>query len=128
VASDTCEDVITSASAIGPGTWTLSASATDSAGNTGEGTSTFTILVTYDSLCTLTRQFVEESNQTPKHANQLGESLCAKLRTAADADTRGNERAKAGAIGAYIRQVKAQTPTTFTRDQEVMLVAFANAL
>ena len=128
VASDTCEDVVAPASTIGPGTWTVSASATDVAGNTGEGTATFTILVTYDSLCALTRQFIEKSNQPPEHANQLGESLCAQLRTAADADARGNERAKAGAIGAYIRQVQAQTPTTFTMDQEAMLVAFANTL
>ena len=48
--SSTCEDVSGPAYSFGLGSHTFSASATDVAGNTGTGRTTFTVVVTFDSL------------------------------------------------------------------------------
>jgi WD40-like Beta Propeller Repeat len=61
LASSTCAAVTAPAYSFAPGVNTLSASATDNAGNAGIGTATFTVYATPDALCLLTKQFVEGS-------------------------------------------------------------------
>ncbi|MFI5053447.1 MAG: hypothetical protein ACHQDE_03720 [Acidimicrobiia bacterium] len=63
VASSTCANVSGPAWSFGAGPHTLSASATDNAGNTGTGSMTFTVMVTPADLCTLTGQFVHSSSK-----------------------------------------------------------------
>jgi hypothetical protein len=61
VASNTCENVSGLAWTFGAGPHTLSATATDNAGNVASASTTFTVTVSPADLCTLTRQFVDGS-------------------------------------------------------------------
>ena len=61
VASNTCANVSGLAWTFGAGPHTLSATATDIAGNVANGSTTFTVTVSPADLCTLTRQFVDGS-------------------------------------------------------------------
>jgi hypothetical protein len=61
LASTTCANVSAPAYSFPLGPNSLSASATDVAGNIGGGSSTFTVQVTSESLCMLTSQFIESS-------------------------------------------------------------------
>jgi hypothetical protein len=63
LASNTCADASGPAWSFGAGSHTLSASATDNAGNTGHGSTTFSVTVSSASLCTLTGQFVDGSKK-----------------------------------------------------------------
>lgn len=71
VASSTCANLNAPASSLTLGTHTLTASATDRAGNRGTGSTSFTIVDTSGGLCGLTRQYV--TNQT------VASSLCTLL-------------------------------------------------
>ena len=62
LASTTCASTSAPAWTFGPGTTTLTASATDVAGNAGTGSASFDVNVTPSSLCTLTTQFVQQSS------------------------------------------------------------------
>jgi hypothetical protein len=62
VASTTCANASAPAWSFGAGQHTLSATATDKAGNTGNGSTSFTVTVSAADLCTLTRQFVQGSS------------------------------------------------------------------
>ena len=64
--STTCQNINEPAYSFAGGATTLSASATDRAGNVGTGSTTFTVTVTCDSLCALTKTFIESS---PKFAS-----------------------------------------------------------
>lgn len=99
-ATNTCQNVVGPAYNLDPNN-TYSASATDFAGNTGTGSVSFRVVVTYADLCTLTKRFV--TNAGLKQA----ESMCAELDAAQAAQQRGNANAKANAIGAYVSQVDA---------------------
>ena len=61
LASTTCANVNAPAYTFPLGPNTLSASAIDVAGNVGTGSTTFTVGVTFRTLCTLTVQFIETS-------------------------------------------------------------------
>lgn len=63
LASTTCPNVSGPAYALGLGTHALLASATDNAGNVGHASTTFTVLVTPVSLCTLTVRLVTASTR-----------------------------------------------------------------
>jgi len=100
----------------------VSATATDRAGNVGEGSSSFEVVVSYDSLGTLTERFVEGPG-----AQGVSNSLRAKLEAAEDAEARGDEEAKAGALNAYKNQVASSGRYLSAEEQEV-LTALADAL
>lgn len=97
-------------------THTLSASATDNAGNDATAGFTFTVTVTADSLCNLTKRFATKT---------LGNSLCAQLNAAAAAGARGNVKAKANALEAYTREVNAQTGKAFGTEKAAILIRLA---
>ena len=61
VSSSTCQDIIGPAYGFGVGSHAISATANDNAGNTGNGSATFTVSVTPRSLCNLTEQFIQSS-------------------------------------------------------------------
>jgi hypothetical protein len=61
LASSNCPSVNAPAWSLGLGSHTLSASATDNAGNTNTASVSYTVTVTSASLCTLTSQFVQGS-------------------------------------------------------------------
>jgi PKD repeat protein len=120
VIEDDCADIAGPAYRFDPGVNTFSASATDRAGNTGTGLTSFTVEITYSGLCELTRQFVTQSD--------LGNSLCAQLSAAESADARGNQQAWSGAIAAYVNEVNAQTGKALTEEQAAILTRIADAL
>lgn len=101
VASTTCKDVTGPAYDFAPGTNEFSATATDAAGNTGQGSVSFTLKVTYDDMCTLTKQWV--TNPGAAHSN----AMCAQLAAAKQADDRGNTTAKNNIINAYVNELDA---------------------
>lgn len=61
VSSSTCTDINGPAYAFGPGASSFSATATDNAGNTGSGSTRFTVTATPPELCDLAVQFMHES-------------------------------------------------------------------
>jgi hypothetical protein len=101
VLSSTCEDVHAPAWTFGLGCQTLSAEAWDAAGNRGEGSTTFTVVVTYPSLIALTDAWVWKAG--------VRAELEAYLDAAARADARGNARAEAGNLDGYRALLAAQS-------------------
>lgn len=61
LASTTCQDVTGAAYSFGAGSHAYSATALDRAGNAGGGSTTFTVQVTFGSLCVVTKRFIETS-------------------------------------------------------------------
>ena len=88
LASSTCVNANASAYSFPLGPNTLSASATDVAGNGGNGSTTFTIRVTYSSLCNLTARFIEGSlafQTSPTLGRAQVDRLCKLLAAAGSA-------------------------------------------
>ncbi|MBN4047475.1 hypothetical protein JYT71_00555 [Acidimicrobiaceae bacterium AH-315-P05] len=88
LASTDCEDLNTQAWTLGAGTTTLTASATDNAGNTTVTSTTFKVTVKPRHLCTLTRRFVRNSpgydslsRYERRAANTSVRVACAQLRS-----------------------------------------------
>jgi hypothetical protein len=98
--TNTCQNVSGPAYNLNPSN-SYSASATDFAGNTGTGSVSFAVVVTYDDLCTLSKRFVTNAGVS------LSNAMCAQLNAAQAAQKRGNLTAKANAIAAYINDVDA---------------------
>jgi hypothetical protein len=120
VASTTCANITGPAYTFGLGAHTFTATAIDVAGNVGTASTTFTVIVTAASLSTLTARFETK----PGVAN----SMAAKLRAAQAAANRGDLKAKAGAIRAYINEVQAQSGKSLTAAQAAILIQLAMAL
>lgn len=76
--------------------------------------------MTYTGLCQLTRRYVEHHG--------IANSLCAKLRAAHAAALRGNTYARAGQLGAYGREVSAQSGKAMTAAEAAELTHYANVL
>ncbi len=76
--------------------------------------------VTFAGLCDLTRQFVSRPG--------VAHSLCVKLDAAQDAAARGNARAEAGALGAYIHEVSAQSGKSIAPADAALLISLARTL
>ncbi len=116
----TCQDIAGPAFSFAAGDNTVSATATDRAGNMGTGSTTFTVVVSAPGLGTLTEQFVASAG--------VAHAMRAQLDAAAAAALRGNLRAKAGAVGAYQNHVSAQIGKTLTASQAAILIQLAGAL
>jgi hypothetical protein len=88
LASSTCANANAPAYSFPLGPHTLSASATDIAGNIGNASTTFTVHVTYSSLCTLTGRFIESSaafQTSPTLGRAQVDRLCKLLAAAGSA-------------------------------------------
>ena len=123
VASSTCQDIAGPAYGFDPGTNTYSATAIDSAGNTGSGTASFTVSPTYDDICTLSKQFVTNAGV------QQSAAMCAQLNAAKLAVERGALTAKANAIAAYTNAVDAAVKGKYlTAERAAILKKWAATL
>jgi hypothetical protein len=117
VAATSCADLSGPAWQFGLGMTNRSASATDLAGNVGNGSVTFTVIATASSLEALIGQLV--SDQT------IVSSLVAKVDSIASAP---NANAKAGKVAAFDNQIDAQTGKSISADQAALLKQLAAAL
>jgi hypothetical protein len=110
---NTCSNVVGPAWSFGPGSHTVSASATDNAGNTGSGSATFTVNVTASGVCALTRAWSTNAG--------IANALCEQLGV-------GNSGAKRPNVEQFDRLLAAQTGKSFTASQATQLRAFADTL
>jgi hypothetical protein len=117
VASSTCGDVSGPAWQFGLGQTTKSASATDLAGNTGDGSVAFTVTVDASSLAQLVQQLVGDAAGAS--------SLSAKVDAIATAP---NANAKAGTLNAFDHELDAQTGKTISATDAALLKQLAAAL
>ena len=117
IASDTCADASGPAYTFALGGHTLKATAKDVAGNTGSGTTTFTIVVTFPSLENLVTRFSTD----PKVAKGLNDKLAAAA-NAKTSSVRGKQ------LNAFAKQVRAQTGKALTTEQAEVLIELADAL
>jgi hypothetical protein len=129
LASTTCANVNAPAYSFPLGPNTLSASATDVAGNIGNGSATFTVQVTNSSLCTLTVRFIEGSpnaKTSPALAEAQGHRLCKLL---ANAGSVPNPDAKEALVGAYQNGLTTLVDKgLLTADQAAILLTLSQAL
>jgi hypothetical protein len=133
LASSTCADINGPAYTYGLGSHTFSASATDGAGNTGNGSTSFTVSVTPGGLCLLTRQFIQTSARyqaltpTQKMAvDQLATALCGYLTQISPILT---SRQKSALISLYKQGVAALVPAGWlTATQAQILSNLASSL
>ena len=128
VLSSTCKDVQGLAYQFAPSGNTISATTSDFAGNVTTASTSFSLRVTYEDLCTLGQQFLATSTRTPGHANVLGNSMCAHLSSAQAAELRGNSKVKQRSIEAYVHHLMAVSPGILTTDQARILITLARAL
>ncbi len=123
VASSTCANITGPAYSFNSGVNTFAATATDNAGNAGNGTASFTITATYDDLCALSKQFVTNAGI------QQSEAMCAQLNAAKQAAARGNQMAKDNAIAAYNDAIDAAVKGKFlTAERAAILKKWAATL
>ncbi len=115
-----CPEVNSTASALGFGTHTLTATATDRAGNTTTESATFEIVVTYEALCALVEQSVDNAG--------VANSLCAKLRAAEAAAGRGEADTAANIMTAFKNEVTAQSGKALTAQEAATLTQLADHL
>lgn len=115
-----CAEIAGDAYAFDVGLNTFSATASDAAGNVGRATTSFQVVVTYDSLCTLTRRFVDRGG--------IAGGLCSKLDSGARAAARGDQDGERKAVDRYIRQVRAQSGKAITVEHAAILIRLAGAL
>lgn len=120
VASTACANVSGMAYTFGAGSHTYSATATDKAGNVASGSTSFTVVVTYDGLCPLVQHLVS-------HAG-IANSLCAKLRNAEAAAARGQLGAKTNILNAFRNEVSAQSGKAIAAPHAAALVIFVDLL
>ena len=71
-------------------------------------------------MCELTRAYVEKEG--------IAHALCAKLEAAAAADARGQAQAKAGSLGAYVNQLRAQSGKAITAERASFLISLVPEL
>jgi len=117
VASTTCANVDAPAYTFPLGPTTLSATATDAAGNVGSGSTTFTVSVTFASLEALVSRF----STSPDVASGLNDKLQAAAK-AKNANARNNQ------LDAFENQLRAQTGKAFTDEQAAILLQLERAL
>jgi hypothetical protein len=117
VAATTCADIVGPAAMFAAGPNVYSATATDAAGNTGHGSTSFTVVVSATALQSLVSRFSTSAD--------VAAGLNAKLAAAAKAP---NANARAGQLGAFANQVRAQTGKALTTDAATTLLRLMAAL
>jgi hypothetical protein len=120
LASENCANVSGTAWSLGLGTHTVSATATDNAGNTGSASASYTVTVDETSLCALVHTFSTNSG--------IANSLCVKLDAAGAAAARGQLKTKANILSAFDNEVAAQSGKALTTAQAMLLTEFVAAL
>jgi Peptidase family M1 domain len=115
--SDTCSDISGPAYTFGLGSHTFAASAQDVAGNTGTGSTTFTVHVTFASLEALVARFSTDPDVTAGLDDKLEAAAAAK-----------SARQRANLLDAFDNQVRAQTGKALTAEQAQILLGLSQAL
>lgn len=106
VATSSCPGASGAAYSLGLGSHTLSASATDNAGNAGSATASFTVTVTPASLCNLVDRWVSQHG--------IANSMCQQLAN--------------GAYDAFRNHVSAQSGKSVSDANAAILMALSNSL
>jgi HYR domain/PKD domain len=117
VASTTCAGITGPAYSFALGTNTFSATATDAAGNIGRGSASFAVIASAASLQDLVSRFCTNAG--------VADGLNAKLAAAAKAP---NANPRAGQLGAFENQVRAQRGKALTAEQADTLLRLVAAL
>ncbi len=120
LASSDCREISGAATDFSAGTNTFTFTATDNASNVTTVPVTFTIAVTPDSLCTLTKHYVANS--------RAAHQLCAPLGMVRLAGQMHNPRLKASAINTYTMLVSTQRGRTLSPSEADTLIRLARAL
>ncbi|BAB07682.1 BH3963 [Halalkalibacterium halodurans C-125] len=121
VDSFTCEDTTKFAYELGVGTHMFTAAATDKAGNHIKKTMEIIIEVDFDSLASLSQQFVELHNGEA----HIVEGLQSKLVAAKNANEKGNTRARDNQLKAFVNQVNSQSGKAFSSEHAEILIDLA---
>lgn len=132
IATD-CAGVSAPAHTFPPGANTIARSATDNAGNTGTGSATFTVVVDPQSLCALTRTFVQGSapyQALPRSAQRLVDaSVSASCAILLKIGPQLLPAQKAAFINSYVAAVQALARAGWlTQPQASTLAKLAGAL
>jgi hypothetical protein len=132
LATTSCQNVSAPASSFLVGGNTVSASATDKAGNVGSASTTFTVTVTPSSLCTITGRFVIDALQARygqsippallAGANRTVAAICSQF----PATIKPAQRA--AVIAAFDSAIALATPSLFTPTQAATLTRLAAGL
>ena len=120
LASSTGTNTTGPAYTLGLGSHTLTATATDNAGNQGSATTTFNVQVSSGSLANLVTQFSTNTG--------VATGLCDKLTAASQAAARGQDTVKSNILRAFDQQVSAQTGKALTPEQASILTNLVAAL
>ena len=75
---------------------------------------------TFDRVCELTEAYVTKAG--------IANALCSKLGAAERAHARGDASAKAGSLGAYVNQLRAQSGKAITAERAEFLIALVPEL
>lgn len=117
-ATSTCQNISAPAYAFNLGINTITASATDMAGNTSSATTHFEVKLSFESLIRLIKQFLTDD----RHG--IATSLINKLSSAMMAD----DKARDGKLDAFKNEVSAQRGKALTADQADLLERLADVL
>lgn len=120
LASSTCQNIAGDAYTFSLGSNSYSADATDNAGNVGHGSTSFTVTVDPDSLCTLTQRWGTNPS--------IASALCAKLGAARASIARGDTTSANGQLDAYRHQLSAQSGKSIPADQAAVLSRLSQAI
>ena len=120
LASTSCANISGPAWSFGAGSHTVSATATDYAGNTGSGSTTFTVRVTFGALQTLVSRFCTK----PAIALAMNVTLGA----AEVAKSLHQTKVEQSLIKAFDNEVQAQSGKSLTAAQATLLIQLAAAL
>lgn len=118
IASSSCADISGPAYSFALGSNQFNASATDYAGNVGSSSASFTVGITPESLCALTKQFTGNS--------RTASQLCVPLNGIALAEAQHDARLKTSLVNTYILLVNAQRG--LTNQERTTLVQLAHDL
>jgi hypothetical protein len=125
VASTTCENITGPAYSFGLGNHTYSATATDNAGNIGDGSTSFTVKVTLESLIRLLQQIFAQNGG---NNNGIMQSLEAKIMAAMLSESKGNLNARNHILDAFQNEVSAQSGKSLTAEQAEILKSLVLSL
>lgn len=119
IAASSCPSVSAPASSL-VGTNTLTASATDAAGNTASATFTYTVTVSASSLCALVHQLSSSTD--------VANGLCDKITQIAAAKSTGKTKVASNVQGALDNQLRAQTGKALTAASAALISSLAAQL
>jgi hypothetical protein len=109
-----------SCSTASTGTRTVRLRVRDKDGDLSEYTGAVTVIVTFDSLCSLTRAYVADQG--------IEHSLCVKLTQVESSRSAGRSTAAAGQLASYRHQLVAQSGKSLTVEGASVLTALSNEL